>query len=77
ATITPTQDQTFDSRGGGTTYTAYVKFPDATAGLPVTIAFDVFKVNATSTGTMILRNLAVTSYTSWSVDPFGATCAPK
>ena len=73
ATVTASQDQTFDPRGGKT-YTAYLKFPNSTAGLPVTVAFDTYWVDPNTRGRVTLTNLHVTSFNNVGATAFGSDC---
>ncbi|MCC6547667.1 hypothetical protein IT570_10920 [Candidatus Sumerlaeota bacterium] len=77
ASVNALQDQTFDPRGSGKTYTAFVKFPNALAGLPVKLSYDVFWVNpgVTNTGiTLTLTELHVFSYDNANAPLTGPDC---
>jgi hypothetical protein len=74
AVINPIQDQSFDPRGSGTTYTGYLKFPPTTVGLPVKVSYDVYWVAANTRGTITLKSLTVTALENMSAAQLGSAC---
>lgn len=64
AVLNGLQDPNIDPKVTPKTYTAWLSFPPETVGLPVTVAYDVYKVDNVSAGTITLRNLSVDAYTA-------------
>lgn len=55
-------DQTFDPRGNGRTYTAFIEFPGQVTGAPVSLFFDVFRPTNSSGGIITLKRVVVTEF---------------
>ena len=74
AIVNAIQDTSFDPRGGGKLYTAFVKFPPTTVGLPVKVSYDVYWANETTGGKITLKDLKVWAYNLTSAAQFGSAC---